>query len=179
MKIDEMARTLDMSPSTVKKYYLLVEQHGYRFKRNQQGHVMFSEQDLQLFRKLIQMKNEPGITLPKAVEKVMSLITDITVITDEVITDTTPITVMTEKFETLKELFLNQQHQLNLLIKDQQEKKILVESNVSRRDELLMQSIRETQEVKKMLLSLKEVEEAIKEIASERQKRWWQRLFRK
>jgi hypothetical protein len=42
-----------------------------------------------------------------------------------------------------------------------------------------MQSIRETQEVKKMLLSLKEVEEAIKEIASERQKRWWQRLFRK
>ncbi|WP_170958677.1 DUF3967 domain-containing protein [Bacillus wiedmannii] len=177
VRTDDAAEALGMSPSTVKKYYLLVEQHGYRFKRSQEGHVLFTENDIQLFKKLIQVKNQKGMTLPKAVEQVISSITDVTVITDEVMTSTTDITSitgMTEDISQIKEIILKQnqmlmaqQEQINSLLSEQQQSKKLIESNSSKRDELLMQSIRETQEVKKMLAAA----------TQESKKKWWQKLF--
>nr|WP_180236349.1 DUF3967 domain-containing protein [Bacillus wiedmannii] len=174
VKIDDVAQTLGMSPSTVKKYYLLVEQHGYRFKRSQEGHVLFAENDIKLFQTLIQVKNQKGMTLPKAVEQVISSITDVTVITEEVMTDTTNMTVITEDLNQMKEFMMkqtemlqNQQEQINSLLLEQQQSKKLLENNTSKRDELLMQSIRETQEVKKMLAAVQE----------ESKKKWWQKLF--
>jgi DNA-binding transcriptional MerR regulator len=66
--IDNVAKSLDVSPSTIKKYYLLLEKNNYRFNRNNKGHLVFYEKDILLFRKLIQLKNTPGLTLEKAVE---------------------------------------------------------------------------------------------------------------
>jgi DNA-binding transcriptional MerR regulator len=179
--VEDVAKELGMSPSTVKKYYLLIEQHGYRFRRTQQGQVMFTDYDVQLFRKLIQLKNEPGMTLQKAVEKVMSLITDITVATDTTdmsdtkdIVDPTTMTVITEDLNQLKEILAKQhellqiqQQQINKLIQEQEKNQKRLESGVSERDKLLMQSIRETQETKRLLLEVKE------QIAAAQEKKWW------
>lgn len=177
IRIEDVSDILGMSSSTVKKYYLLIEEHGYRFKRSQEGHVLFSESDIQLFKKLIEVKNQKGMTLPKAVKRVISSMTDVTVMTDEIMTDTTDITaitVMTEDIGQIKEIMLkqnqmlmSQQEQINSLLIEQQQSKKLIESNSTKRDELLMQSIRETQEVKKMLAAA----------SQESKKKWWQKLF--
>jgi hypothetical protein len=50
------------------------------------------------------------------------------------------------------------------LIKGQQENQKLLESSVSNRDELLMQNLRETQELKKLILE-------------ESKKKWWKKIF--
>lgn len=173
LKIEDVSNRLGVSPSTIKKYYLLLEQKGFRFRRNNQSHVMFSEQDVMMFRKLIQLKNEPGITVNKAVEIIAQSVTDITdiiVTTDENVTNMKDMSVMTGYIEELKdvmlkqqELFVKQQEQINYLVSEQEEnKKRLIES-VSDRDKLLMESIRETQEVKKMILELNE----------KQNKKWW------
>ncbi|SFF17436.1 MerR HTH family regulatory protein [Bacillus sp. OV194] len=66
--VDEVADFLGVKSSTIKKYYLLFEQqHNHRFERSKQGRVMFSLTDIELFYKVIQLKNEPGITVAKAV----------------------------------------------------------------------------------------------------------------
>ncbi|MDM5197583.1 MerR family transcriptional regulator [Fictibacillus enclensis] len=71
--VEEVAKTLDIKPSTVKKYYLLFEQeHDYIFERNNKGQLMFSKYDLEMFQKLIRLKNEPGNTLSKAVKLLAS-----------------------------------------------------------------------------------------------------------
>ena len=164
MKIDDVSKVLDLSPSTIKKYYLLIEQQGYRFKRNQQGHVLFVDQDVQMFKKLIQLKNEPGFTLSKAVDQVMSTITDMTVITDDVITDMTDMMVMTENVNAIKEIVISQQNQINSLVKMQEESNKRIESGISKRDETLTQSLKETLEVKKMLIKFQEKQD---------KKKWW------
>jgi DNA-binding transcriptional MerR regulator len=174
VKIDEVAKTIGISVSAIKKYYLLIEEFGYRFKRNQQGQLLFNDKDIELFQKLIRVKNQPGVKLREAVELVISSITDLTVITDEDITKPTNITDITPIAEGIKsltelvkqqhELVKNQQHQINLLIKGQQENQKLLESSVSNRDELLMQNLRETQELKKLILE-------------ESKKKWWKKIF--
>lgn len=62
-----VADMLGVSSSTVKKYYLLLEEKNYRFKRNQKGKLTFSYDDVNLFRRLILLKNEPGMSVNKAV----------------------------------------------------------------------------------------------------------------
>lgn len=71
IKVKEMADTLGISESTVKKYYLLFEEDGYYFDRNKQGNVMFSNYDISLFNKFIIKKNQPGITIKKAIKLVL------------------------------------------------------------------------------------------------------------
>ncbi|MFD4819542.1 MerR family transcriptional regulator [Peribacillus butanolivorans] len=70
-KVDEVAKVLGVTPSTVKKYYLLFEEQNYKFKRSNQGHLMFSEKDIDLFNKLIELKNEPGMKVHNAVEQLI------------------------------------------------------------------------------------------------------------
>ncbi|MCQ6267141.1 MerR family transcriptional regulator [Fictibacillus sp. WQ 8-8] len=74
--VEEVAKTLDIKPSTVKKYYLLFEQHNFRFIRSNQGKLMFSSSDIEMFKKLIKLKNEPGITLSNAVKQLASELKD-------------------------------------------------------------------------------------------------------
>lgn len=68
IKVKELANILGISESTVKKYYLLFEDRGYRFMRSTQGKVMFSDYDISLFQKLIKKKNEPGMTVQKTID---------------------------------------------------------------------------------------------------------------
>jgi mevalonate kinase len=182
-KIDDVSKELDVSPSTIKKYYLLIEQYGYRFRRTQQGHVIFSDQDVQLFKKLILLKNEPGMTLQKAVEKIMSSITDIAVITNEDYnsydshdshTSNNELSLLATNISQIKdiiqkqnELIQMQQNQISKLMEEQEKSKRMIERNVEERDKLLMQSIREVQELKKLIIESQKKEE-------EQKKKWWE-----
>ncbi|MDQ0861614.1 MerR family transcriptional regulator [Bacillus sp. V2I10] len=68
MKINEVSAMLGLSASALKKYYLLFEKNNYKFTRSKQGQLVFSEYEVELFRKLIHLKNEPGNTVEKSVE---------------------------------------------------------------------------------------------------------------
>ncbi|NEW03271.1 MerR family transcriptional regulator [Bacillus megaterium] len=71
LKVEDVANLLEVTPSTISKYYLLFEKNNYRFKRNNQGNLMFSDNDVELFRELIQLKNAPGFTVEKAVVQLL------------------------------------------------------------------------------------------------------------
>ncbi|MGG4490819.1 MerR family transcriptional regulator [Metabacillus idriensis] len=68
MKINEVSAMLGLSTSVLKKYYLLFEKNNYKFTRSKQGQLVFSEYEVELFRKLIHLKNVPGNTVEKSVE---------------------------------------------------------------------------------------------------------------
>lgn len=107
--VDDVARELGLSPSTIKKYYLLIEENGYRFTRSRTGKVIFSERDLEIFKRLIQIKNEKGIKVVDAVKTVISSITDVTVwkesaVATEFEEPPVDITVMKETMEQMHEI---------------------------------------------------------------------------
>ncbi|GAB1779642.1 hypothetical protein PMEGAS67_51190 [Priestia megaterium] len=180
-KVEGLARAIGVTTSTVKKYYLLFEEHGYNFKRNQQGQLLFSQDDINLFKELMLLKNEKGMTVPKAVkeiikDKVMMDTTDITDITD--ITATTEditviskhVTTVMSELDELKQLVKNQ----NEIIEKQQEdfKKQFLKQEAYIKDSL-------EQRDKTLITTLREVQESQKEIATslskdQAKKKWWQ-----
>lgn len=165
--VDDVARELGLSPSTIKKYYLLIEENGYRFTRSRTGKVIFSERDLEIFKRLIQIKNEKGIKVVDAVKTVISSITDVTVWKEsaaatEFEESPVDITVMKETMEQMHEIIKNQQKQIDQLLESQNQTQKLLESGSTDRDKLLLQSIRETQELKQLILE------------NNKKKKWWQ-----
>ncbi|MCP1452185.1 MULTISPECIES: DUF3967 domain-containing protein [Priestia] len=175
-KVGGLARAIGVTTSTAKKYYLLFEEHGYNFKRNQQGQLLFSQDDINLFKELMLLKNEKGMTVLKAVKEIVKDkgITDITDITAQ-IADITVITkqvttVMTELDE-LKQLVKNQ----NEIIEKQQEyfkkqflkQEAYIKDSLEQRDKTLIATLREMQE------SQKEIATSLSE--EKNKKKWWQR----
>ncbi|MDY0943428.1 hypothetical protein [Priestia megaterium] len=71
LKVEDVANLLEITPSALTKYYLLFEKNNHRFNRSNQGKLMFSDNDVKLFRKFIQLKNAPDFTVEKAVIKVL------------------------------------------------------------------------------------------------------------
>ena len=121
--LTDIANMIGISPSTVKKYYLAIEERGYRFRRNLQGQMMFNEDDLEMFRKLITIKNQPGMTVQKAVEKVTADITDMTPYEQP---ESADMTVITEQIAELKEMFLTIQKDLAEIKQEQQSAKKVI-----------------------------------------------------
>lgn len=157
-KVDGLARAIGVTTSTAKKYYLLFEEHGYNFKRNQQGQLLFSQDDINLFKELMLLKNEKGMTVPKAVkeivkDKVITDITDITAKTEDITVITKQVTTVMTELAELKQLVKNQ----NEIIEKQQEdfkkqflkQEAYIKDSLEQRDKTLITTLREMQESQK------------------------------
>lgn len=67
---EDIATVLNIKPSTLRKYSLLLEQSGYLFKKNAQGHRWYTDTDLLALRKFITLKDSSGMTLEDSAEAV-------------------------------------------------------------------------------------------------------------
>lgn len=173
--VSQVAKRLKISPSTVKKYYLLIESYNcYAFKRDERERVIFGDYDLKLLQRLVELKSMPQVTLEDACkllleeEGLKAKDTDMTVITPE-------SDGLKELLQELKSTVDIQQRQLQMqseqitqltsLLESQQ--KLLMDSNVienkqiTDRDKAVITVMRELQEVKQM-------------IAANNEKKWYQ-----
>ena len=60
---EDIATVLNIKPSTLRKYSLLLEQSGYTFQKNAQGHRWYTDTDLMALRKFITLKDSSGMNL--------------------------------------------------------------------------------------------------------------------
>lgn len=173
--VSQVAKRLKVSPSTVKKYYLLIESYNcYAFKRDERERVIFDDYNVGLLQRLVELKSMPQVTLEDACKLLLE---------EEGLTvKGTDMTVITPKSDDLKELLqelkstvelqqkqLQNQNeqiaQLTNLLESQQ--KLLTHSNtiekqqVTDRDKAVMTVMRELQEVKQM-------------VAASNEKKWYQ-----
>ena len=63
----EVADQLQMGHSTLRKYCLCLEEHGYHFTKGQRGVRAFLERDIEVLAKMKEVLNETGTTLEEAV----------------------------------------------------------------------------------------------------------------
>lgn len=71
MKVPDMAKRLDLKESAFKKYTILIERQGYLVNRNQQGHRLFTTEDIEIFEKFIELARFDGLTLENAAKMVV------------------------------------------------------------------------------------------------------------
>ncbi len=174
-RVDTVAKIIGVAPSTLKKYYLLFEEHGYFFKRSNEGHVLFDTHDVELLKRLIVLKNEPGMTVKKAVQQIVKEEgitvpekTDTTTSTMDVTVMNQVAIVMTE-LEELKALMKEQ----NELLKKQEK---YIDEKLKERDLKLVSALRQSQEEKR---AMKEMVATIMEEQQKNKKNFWTRLFGK
>jgi hypothetical protein len=167
--VNDVASELGISPSTVKKYYLAIEEQGYRFRRNQQGNIMFGEHDINMFKGIIILKNQPGMSVKSAIEKVTADITDITPYNPPDDKPNVDMTVMSEQFAELKEMFLTIQADLASIKQEQASQKKLIESAEKPKPEYLAAMEKTTEMFKEVMDQL---------ATSQEKKSFWSRLFK-
>jgi DNA-binding transcriptional MerR regulator len=160
----EVVENLGIGDSTLRKWCLALEEQHYSFMRTSQNKRLFSEKDLFVlsqFKILVQDKN---LSMTNAAEVIASKYGGDEVFSNETEVEQSLSPMINEPFlnETLKELKtdVEQLKEMNrMLLKRLDEQQTYIEERMSKRDNLLLQSLRESQETKKILLETKEAQE--------------------
>lgn len=175
----EIAELLGVKDSTLRKYSILLEEHGYEFQRNNQKQRWYNDQDVIALRKLVTLKENGDMSLKECAEAVCLWVKGKDV--------TQGSTVMhndeqrdvqrgsnqgadTEELRELKELV----HKQNELMKHLMQR--LDEEKKARQDmeRKILEKLEEIEEEKQPKIDQPEKEVA----ASEEKLSWWQKLFK-
>ncbi|MEK4504262.1 DUF3967 domain-containing protein [Bacillus sp. FSL R12-0069] len=165
----DVQELLKIDSSTLRKYAILLEKNGYTFLKNDRGHRGYFDKDIVTLRKLIEFSKQQDMTLERSAEAVLTWVPpeDITVNVPE----ETSVNVDNARYnEIIKRLAYLEEHtrkqeefQKELLTQLQKQQQYIQES-LEKRDQVLMISIRELQQEKRMLNE---------HAATQERKAWW------
>src|SRR5699024_9222829 len=113
----EVAQQLKIKPATLRKYSIMLEEQGYKIKRNSQNHRYYTDKDVMTIRRIIKSKKS-DITLEEVIHNIITIhehnaYTNVT--KNDVIThDSVTSDVTNKDIEELKEMILSQRKQKGL-----------------------------------------------------------------
>ncbi|MEI5909434.1 MerR family transcriptional regulator [Bacillus spongiae] len=169
----EVIEVLGIGNSTLRKWSLALEEHNYNFIRTDQNKRMFTDKDLVIlkqFQMLVQRKNLSINNAAEVIANKYNKDSDVVFSNETEVerTSETPLSFKTlqEQYlstnETVKELKTDVEQLKTMnreLLQALQEQNNYIKENLERRDQQLIESIRESQETKKLLLEAKEQQE--------------------
>lgn len=146
----EVAKRLLIEPVTVRKYSQMLEEQGYSFTKDKNNWRLYSEKDIVFLEYICNMK-AMGKSLDEAIKHVASLYrANLSISQPDMSLQKDP-----------KEVLLN-------FIKSQQE------FNQEILERLEAQERRQEERDQKLMMALKQSLEAQKQIATAKQKKWWE-----
>ena len=135
----DVCSQLEIKDSTLRKYVDVLHKEGYEVQRNSKGHRVYSPHDVMVLERFMELSKHDGMTLEKAAK--------IVVVNEE---SSEAVTNEQGSYGVMVDLLLTEQRKVI------QELEQRLEERLNQRDAMLMQSIRDTQEVKKLLLEVRE-----------------------
>lgn len=181
-KVEDVATSVGVAPSTIRKYSKIIENHNYKFSRNNQNALMFDSEEVNMFKELVEYKKD-GYSVDEAVKLVIPNIvsTSETASTSDVAMQNmvdradigTMLTTMAEMRNDMKlrEEQLAEQLKLHEMKMAEKMQDILEEHNKRIEREMKTQlevKMKEVQEMKEMKDSLKRIEDQTAEKSP-----WW------
>jgi DNA-binding transcriptional MerR regulator len=170
MNPSDVCTLLGIKESTLRKYALILKDAGYEFHVNDKGQRGYFEKDVIVLKRFMEIKQNRDMTLEQAAEAVMAWVQQSNIAVS-VIDKKQEFERYNDDIKNLKEMVAQQNELLKELMTrlDQQQK--YIEESLKKRDELLMQSLKESMETRKMIAAAKEEEG--------KKKGFWSRLFGK
>ncbi|KMQ09150.1 DUF3967 domain-containing protein [Bacillus cereus] len=184
---NEVYSRLGVSGSTLRKYSDVLEREGYEVKKNSRGRREYTEFDVVLIEKLVELSKQDGMTLEKAAKMIVKQFGIANKKEESQEEDKLPshiqfqlqqqYSAMVEEIKKVQQANLiemekrlgNRIDQRNKLIegdmKNRKEREERIEKRLEQRDENLMRVIREIQDVKR---TLEEVA-----VANAQKNPWW------
>lgn len=160
----DVAITLKIQESTLRKYCLILEKNGYEFLKNENGHRAFFDVDSIVLKKFIELKNGSDMTLEQAAKSVVAWKkgTDIAKSDTEESRYVARYNDLIEEFKSFQE---NQENFNKELLKQLQKQQEYISDKLEERDQKLMLILKETLETKRQLSIAS---------AEEQKKKWWE-----
>ncbi|WP_255446732.1 DUF3967 domain-containing protein [Bacillus sp. SH5-2] len=176
-----------MSDSTLRKYMEVLQREGFAVKKDNRGRRQYTDSDIMVIEKLIELSKHDGMTLEKAAKMIVQQIEKVNpdLIKEEPEeTDLVPFHIkqqlqeqysvmaqeMNQSMLAMEKRLSEQAKQSNEEIKASVEAhNERVEKRLEARDETLMKTLREMQETKRLMQEFRDEVAA----AKEKKKPWW------
>ncbi|TXR62076.1 hypothetical protein DM800_21400 [Bacillus sp. AY18-3] len=183
----EVYKRLGISDSTLRKYMEVLSREGFAVKKDNRGRRQYTEHDVMVIEKLIEISKHDGMTLEKAAKIIAQQIEKVNpgLIKEEPKEiDLIPFHIqeqlqqqygvmaqeMKQGMLAMEKRLSEQAKQSNEVIKASVEAhNERVEKRLEARDETLMKTLREMQETKRLMQEFRDEVAA----AKEKQKPWW------
>ncbi|QWG42875.1 DUF3967 domain-containing protein (plasmid) [Bacillus mycoides] len=184
----EVYKRLGISDSTLRKYMEVLQREGFTVKKDKRGRREYSEGDIIVIERLIELSKHDGMTLEKAAKMIAQQIEKVNpdLINDEEPQerDLIPFHIqeqlqqqysvmaqeMNQSIASMEKRLSEQAKQSNEEIKASIEShNERVEKRLEARDETLMKTLREMQEAKRLMQEFRDEVAAVKE----KKKPWW------
>ncbi|WIG24979.1 DUF3967 domain-containing protein [Bacillus toyonensis] len=183
----EVYKRLGISDSTLRKYMEVLSREGFAVKKDNRGRRQYTDSDIMVIEKLIELSKHDGMTLEKAAKMIVQQIEKVNpdLIQEEAEeTDLVPFHIkeqlqkqysvmaqeMNQSMLAMEKRLSEQAKQSNEEIKASVEShNKRVEKRLEARDETLMKTLREMQETKRLMQGFRDEVAA----AKEKKKPWW------
>lgn len=66
-----VSKILGVQESTLRKYCALMQKHNYEFNKNAVGHRVFYKKDIDVIKKVVDLKNSGSLTLNESVKTIL------------------------------------------------------------------------------------------------------------
>jgi DNA-binding transcriptional MerR regulator len=183
----EVYKRLGISDSTLRKYMEVLQREKFVVKKDNRGRRQYTDNDIMVIEKLIELSKHDGMTLEKAAKMIAQQIEKVNpdLIQEEAEeTDLVPFHIkqqlqeqysvmakeMNQGMLAMEKRLSDQAKQSNVEIKASiEEHNERVEKRLEARDETLMKTLREMQEAKRLMQEFRDEVAA----AKEKKKPWW------
>lgn len=170
-----VSNILGVQESTIRKYCSLMQKHNYEFNKNTAGHRIFYKKDIEVIKKIIDLKNASSLTLNQAVKIILdSGVEDIDGISDIPSISSTDYSKLLHEFATYKKEqleFHKEQIEFNKkLIEQLQNQEEYIKNSINERDTKLMLALKESMETRRQIVADVVIE---LEAAQKKKKQWW------
>lgn len=151
----DVCTLLSIKESTLRKYAILLKDAGYQFYVNEKGQRGYFSNDVIVLKRLIEIKNSRDMTLEKAVDAVMAWVeqSDVSL---RVMKENDKNERYDEDITCLKDMINKQNELLEKLVAQIEQQQKYIDERLNKRDEMLMESLRQSQETKMLILAAKE-----------------------
>jgi DNA-binding transcriptional MerR regulator len=162
-KPSDIMQRLGIKESLYKKYIAALEDGGYTFQRNQQGHRIFTDNDIQTLETFMDLIKYDGMTIEKVAKQIGKMSSHAG--TTEEKQDSHDVMSLVEQAVTTA--LKAQGNQIHDVMAQNNELKGQLKRMEEKHDRLFMESVRELQEAKKIMLEVQA------QIAYTKEKKWW------
>ncbi|PEO39962.1 DUF3967 domain-containing protein [Bacillus wiedmannii] len=183
----EVYKRLRISDSTLRKYMEVLQREGFVVKKDNRGRRQYTDNDIMVIEKLIEISRHDGMTLEKVAKMIAQQIEKVNpnlIKEESKEADLTPFhiqeqlqqqySVMAQEMnqsmlaieKRLSEQAKQSNEEIKASIESQNER---VEKRLEARDETLMKTLREMQETKRLMQKFRDEVAA----AKEKKKPWW------
>ena len=182
---NEVYSRLHVSGSTLRKYTDVLQREGYDIKKNRRGRREYTEYDVMLIERIVELSKADGMTLEKAAKMIVTKLGYVSEVKQEKEEGVLPFYVQQilqerdsaiieritqvqqarflEIEQRLTEKLEEKNRYIEADLKKREEREERIEKRLEQRDESLMSLIRGIQEMK----------HTMEQVAADKKKRWW------